>query len=197
MIGRAIRTPSWFCRLSLLVAVLLLLPGSARAQDARLAGRYAVAGTFSCLYALSGFASNGVPNNLATASASSFSSSGIMNFDGAGHATGIFRLVGLDQPPNPAADTQSITARFHYAVGNNGGVLVKGTNLSGQFLSPGPAAGVSYTIDQIQLHGWLAANNQGLTLTTVQSNVMNVIYANGVTVPEVCGISEVLLQISQ
>lgn len=199
MIGNIVRMPVSTRHLIIpaLALAALLLPGAAFAQGARLAGQYAVAGTFSCLYAPDGFASNGVPNNPAGAPAASFSSSGVLTFDGSGNGSGKLKLVGLDEPPNPAADTQSISVRFRYSVQNNGAVALNAANLSGRVLSPGPAAGVSYTIDQIQLHGWLAADNRSLTLAKTQSSVMNVIYPNGVTVPEVCGISEILLQIGQ
>lgn len=200
MIDPAVKMPVLPCRrlhLPALALAALLLPGAAYAQDARLTGQYAAAGTFTCLYAPSGFASNGVPNSPSGAFASSFSSSGVLTFNGSGQGSGNFKLVGLDHPPFPAVDTQSITIRFVYSVRSNGRVNISAQNLSGRFLAPGPAAGVTYTVDQLALHGWLAANNQSLTLATTGANVMNITYATGAVVPEVCGISEVLLQIGQ
>jgi hypothetical protein len=199
MIGHTVRKPASPRRLPLpaLTLMTLLLPGAAFAQDARLAGRYAVAGTFSCLYAANGFGGNGVPNAPSSAAAASFSSSGVFTFDGLRRGSGKLRLVGLDLPPYPAADVQSISIPFSYTVGSNGAVTLSAANLSGRFLAPGPAAGATYTVDQLELHGWLAADNRSLTLATTGANVMTVTYANGAAIPEICGISEVLLQIGQ
>ncbi|HZU88671.1 MAG TPA: hypothetical protein VE993_05375 [Stellaceae bacterium] len=177
-----------------LILIALGLAGAARAQDARLAGRYAFTGTVSCLYALGGFARNGVANSLAGATSASFSSSGVLIFDGAGQGSGKFMLVGFDYPPSSTRDTQGISMQFNYSVASNGEVDFIAQNLQGRFFAPGPLAGTTFTIDQIRLHGWLAASNRSLTLGSTRSNAVTLTYANGTAVPGVCAISEVLLQ---
>ena len=62
---------------------------------------------------------NGAPNDPASATSSSFSSSGILTFNGSGHGHAKIALVGLDHPPFPAADGQLVTFPFSYNVANS------------------------------------------------------------------------------
>jgi hypothetical protein len=167
-----------------LVCALVATGAPAAWADGYLKGQYAVTESAQCLLAPGGFNPSLQPNNPSESTLASGTFAGVYTFDGRGGLTVDETLLNIGTPASaqnttsvPLAEAQSGTGSGSYEFEADGSVTIT-VGLAVTILS-GPAAGVSYSIDQLVLSGQLSLDNKTLLLSTTKPVVSTITFSNG------------------
>jgi len=185
-----------------IVGVMLLWTGAADADpqplNELLQGDYGFTGEGTCLGALPpGFNPNLTP--IDGRFTSSFSTQGVLTFNGDGTGTVQSRSVSVTHPDTPVtlggASSSDTHASFTYTVASDRVVTVVSGPVTGTVLT-GSRTGQTFTIDPFpSLTGRIARDPKSLTLASEEPTVEVETYSNGDVYSRICHRSRVLLKL--